>query len=55
MDALASVWRTELAALRDVEHRHGEAAVQRLEGLQASVAQHLAHWAPRSKHRSRGC
>jgi hypothetical protein len=42
MDALASVWRTELAALRDVEHRHGEAAVQRLEGLQASVAQHLA-------------
>jgi hypothetical protein len=42
MDDLARVWRSELAALRETEQRHGAQAVQRLEGLQASVAQHLA-------------
>jgi len=42
MDALASVWRTELAALRDAEAERGQAAVQRLDALQAAVAGHLA-------------
>lgn len=42
MDALASVWRTELAALRDEESARGQAAVERLETLQGTVAQHLA-------------
>ncbi|RZJ11820.1 MAG: DUF802 domain-containing protein [Acidovorax sp.] len=42
MDALAGVWRTELAALRDAEAERGRAAVDRLEALQAAVAQHLA-------------
>lgn len=42
MDALAAVWRTELAALRDAEAARGQAAVDRLETLQGAVAQHLA-------------
>ena len=42
MDALAGVWRTELAALRDAEAERGQAAVQRLDALQAAVAGHLA-------------
>ena len=42
MDAMAGVWRTELAALRDAEAERGRAAVDRLETLQAAVAQHLA-------------
>jgi hypothetical protein len=42
MDALAGVWRTELAALRDAEADRGRAAVDRLEALQGAVAQHLA-------------
>lgn len=42
MDALAGVWRTELAALRDAEAERGRAAVDRLEMLQEAVAQHLA-------------
>ena len=42
MDTLAGVWRTELAALRDAEAERGRAAVDRLETLQAAVAQHLA-------------
>ncbi|BEP96651.1 DUF802 domain-containing protein [Acidovorax sp. A79] len=42
MDALAGVWRTELAALRDAEAERGRAAVDRLEALQEAVAQHLA-------------
>ncbi|MFT4242683.1 MAG: DUF802 domain-containing protein [Acidovorax sp.] len=42
MDALAGVWRTELAALRDDEAARGQAAVQRLDALQAAVAGHLS-------------
>jgi len=42
MDALAGVWRAELAALRDDEAARGQAAVQRLDVLQAAVAEHLA-------------
>lgn len=42
MDALASLWRTELAALRDAEADRGRQAVDRLEALQGAVAQHLA-------------
>jgi hypothetical protein len=42
MDALAAVWRTELAALRDAEAARGQAAVDRLDTLQGAVAQHLA-------------
>lgn len=42
MDALAGVWRTELAALRDAESVRGQAAVDRLDALQSAVAQHLA-------------
>lgn len=42
MDALAGVWRNELAALRDAEAERGGAAVDRLEALQGAVAQHLA-------------
>ncbi len=42
MDTLAGVWRTELVALRDAEADRGRAAVDRLETLQAAVAQHLA-------------
>lgn len=42
MDALLAVWRTEMAALRDAESARGQAAVDRIEALQAAVAQHLA-------------
>lgn len=42
MDQLATVWRSELAALRDEEQQRGAAAVQRLGELEAAVAQHLA-------------
>jgi len=42
MDALSGVWRTELAALRDDEAARGQAAVDRLDTLQAAVAGHLA-------------
>lgn len=42
MDELTSVWRTELQALRDAEAQRGQAAVERLDTLQAAVAQHLA-------------
>lgn len=42
MDELTSVWRTELVALRDAEAQRGQAAVERLDTLQAAVAQHLA-------------
>lgn len=42
MDELAGVWRTELLALRDAEAQRGQAAVERLDTLQAAVAQHLA-------------
>ncbi len=43
MDALASVWRTELGTLRNDEAARGLAAVERLDALQAAVAEHLAH------------
>ncbi|HEY3047816.1 MAG TPA: DUF802 domain-containing protein [Polaromonas sp.] len=42
MDQLASVWRTELCALRDEEATRGNAAVERLGELQAALATHLA-------------
>ncbi|EJE53430.1 Protein of unknown function (DUF802) [Acidovorax sp. CF316] len=42
MDSLTAVWRTELAALRDDEAARGQAAVERLDALQAAVAGHLA-------------
>jgi hypothetical protein len=42
MDQLSAVWRTELQALRDEEAQRGRAAVERLDSLQAAVAQHLA-------------
>lgn len=42
MDALASVWRAEMVALRDAEATRGQAAVDRLDALQAAVAGHLA-------------
>ena len=42
MDQLTAVWRTELQALRDEEAQRGRAAVERLDALQAAVAQHLA-------------
>ncbi|MBC7701153.1 MAG: DUF802 domain-containing protein [Massilia sp.] len=42
MDQLASVWRTELGALRDDEASRGDAAVARLGELQAAMASHLA-------------
>ncbi|MFN7153058.1 MAG: DUF802 domain-containing protein [Acidovorax sp.] len=42
MDDLTGVWRTELVALRDAEAVRGQAAVDRLDTLQAAVAQHLA-------------
>jgi len=41
MDQMASLWRSELAALRDAEARRGEAAVERLGELQAALATHL--------------
>lgn len=42
MDAVTGVWRTELQALRDAEAQRGDAAVRRLDALQAAVAEHLA-------------
>ena len=42
MDQLSTLWRTELQALRDEEAQRGRAAVERLDTLQAAVAQHLA-------------
>jgi hypothetical protein len=42
MDALASVWRTELGALRSDEAARGQAAVERLGELQAALASQLA-------------
>jgi uncharacterized protein DUF802 len=42
MDQLASVWRTELSALRDDEATRGDAAVARLDELQSAMASHLA-------------
>lgn len=42
MDALAHTWRAELGALRDAEAARGQAAVDRLDALQAAVAGHLA-------------
>ena len=41
MDQLASLWRSELAALRDQQAQHGQAAVDRLGELQAGLAAHL--------------
>jgi hypothetical protein len=41
MDRLAALWRSELGALRQEESARGEAAVQRLDALQAAVTQHL--------------
>jgi hypothetical protein len=42
MDALASLWRSELAALRSEEAVRQQAAAQRATDLQAGVAQQLA-------------
>lgn len=42
MAQLTTVWRTELTALREQEAARGQAALQSLDALQASVAQHLA-------------
>jgi len=42
MDQLAQVWRAELGALRNDEAARGQAAVERLDALQAAVAEHLA-------------
>ena len=42
MDQLASLWRTELAALRHDEAQRGAAAVNRLGELQTALTQHLA-------------
>ncbi|MES2979960.1 MAG: DUF802 domain-containing protein [Pseudomonadota bacterium] len=42
MDQLATLWRTELRALRADEATRGEAAVERLGELQAALAGHLA-------------
>ena len=42
MDQLAHVWRAELGALRDEEAARAQAAVERLDVLQAAVAGHLA-------------
>lgn len=42
MDALATLWRTELAALRSDESARGQAAVDRLEALQTTLAEQLA-------------
>jgi hypothetical protein len=40
--ALAQVWQQSLAELRGDEQQRGQAAVERLDALQAAVAQHLA-------------
>ena len=42
MDELATLWRAELAALRQQESERGDAAVARLGELEAAVARHLA-------------
>ena len=42
MDQITTLWRTELAALRDQEALRGTAAVDRLSELQAALASHLA-------------
>ncbi|MEJ7929834.1 DUF802 domain-containing protein [Ramlibacter sp. AN1015] len=42
MDAMAALWRSELAALRHEEAQRGEAAVARLGELQAALASQLA-------------
>lgn len=42
MDQLATVWRSELGALRDDEAARAQAAVDRLGDLQAALASHLA-------------
>ena len=42
MEQLVALWRTELGALREQEGERGRAAVDRLDALQAAVAQHLA-------------
>lgn len=42
MDRLAEVWRAELSALRDEEAARGQAAVERLDALQAAATRHLA-------------
>jgi len=42
MVQLATLWRTELAALRAEEGARGQAAVERLGELQAALASHLA-------------
>lgn len=42
MDQLANVWRAELGTLRDEEAARAQAAVERLDTLQAAVAGHLA-------------
>jgi len=41
MDQLLMLWRSELAALRDQQAQHGQAAVDRLGELQAALATHL--------------
>ncbi|MEO7952724.1 MAG: DUF802 domain-containing protein [Polaromonas sp.] len=41
-EQLASLWRTELGALRDEEARRGNVAVERLGELQAALGSHLA-------------
>lgn len=42
MDRWTGVWQTGLTALREQEAERGQAAVERLDALQAAVAQHLA-------------
>jgi len=42
MDQMATLWRTELQALRDDEARRARAAVDQLEQLQAAAGRHLA-------------
>ena len=42
MDQLATLWRTELGALRTQEDARGQAAVERLGELQTALASHLA-------------
>ncbi|MGQ0710759.1 MAG: DUF802 domain-containing protein [Rhodoferax sp.] len=41
-DQLTAQWHTDMAALREDEGQRAAAAVQRLDALQAAVAQHLA-------------
>lgn len=41
-EQLAAIWRTEMGALRDQEAQRAQAAVQRLDALQAAAAEHLA-------------